>query len=318
MVSDRTRTTRGQHHEDGHRHHRRRTCRTAGGPHHRPDPSQPQCFSTTAPTATPPRPTCTTSSRTTAHRRRSSAPPPVASSRHTTRVTLRTDRILDVEAVGGTFRLTSACGDVIDANAVILATGVRDELPAISGLDGLWGDLVAACPFCHGHELTGRRVGIVGATRAAHLVSLLGPIAGDLVVFAHDGEAPEGLPSGVTVLPGPVAAVRRAGDGVEVRLEDGTVESVASLFVGTTLHQRAPFAAQLGLELNPSGCVRIDELGRTSRPGVFAAGDLAHLPAFPMPMSAVILAAAAGQVAASAAIAMPRDHSRIRPWHSSS
>ena len=34
---------------------------------------------------------------------------------------------------------------------------------------------------------------------------------------------------------------------------------------------------------------------------MFAAGDLAHTPAYPMPMASVIAAAAAGQLAASAA-----------------
>jgi thioredoxin reductase len=51
----------------------------------------------------------------------------------------------------------------------------------------------------------------------------------------------------------------------------------------------------------PSGCVRIDEFGRTSRPGVYAAGDLAHLPSLPMPLAAVLTAAAAGLLAATAA-----------------
>jgi thioredoxin reductase len=51
----------------------------------------------------------------------------------------------------------------------------------------------------------------------------------------------------------------------------------------------------------PSGCVRVDELGRTSRPGVYAAGDLAHLAAMPMPLASVLSAASAGLLAAVAA-----------------
>ena len=37
-------------------------------------------------------------------------------------------------------------------------------------------------------------------------------------------------------------------------------------------------------------------------PGVLAAGDMAHLAAYPMPMASVVSATAAGQLAASAAI----------------
>ena len=67
---------------------------------------------------------------------------------------------------GGGFTLTTADGSELSAAAVVLATGLRDELPAVEGLDALWGDLVAACPFCHGHEAAGRRVGILGAAAA--------------------------------------------------------------------------------------------------------------------------------------------------------
>ena len=37
--------------------------------------------------------------------------------------------------------------------------------------------------------------------------------------------------------------------------------------------------------------------GHTSVPGVFAAGDLAHVAELPMPMASVLAAAAAGQLA---------------------
>ena len=73
--------------------------------------------------------------------------------------------------------------------------------------------------------------------------------------------------------------------------------------MSTTLAQRAPFADQLGLALNPSGCVEVDAMGRTSLPGVHEAGDMAHLASLPMPMASVMTAAASGQVAAAALVA---------------
>ena len=62
----------------------------------------------------------------------------------------------------------------------------------------------------------------------------------------------------------------------------------------------------------PSGCVRIDELGRTSRPGIYAAGDMAHLPSLPMPLASVLNAAAAGLLAGTTADQdlLAEDH----PW----
>ena len=214
----------------------------------------------------------------------------------------RVDRIEDVD---GTFHLQAADGSTMTADVLILATGVRDALPPVPGLDGLWGDLVAHCPFCHGHELSGRRVGILGVSVAPHLSALLGPIASELVVLADGEPLPDGWVPTSAVRPERVVSVERHDDGVRVVLEgaDGEQvhEHVAGLFVKPTSRQSAPFAEQLGLELNPSGCVRVDEFARSSRERVFCAGDMAHLPAYPMPMASVVMAAASGQLAASAA-----------------
>ena len=54
----------------------------------------------------------------------------------------------------------------------------------------------------------------------------------------------------------------------------------------------SPLPAQLGCELDESGAIVIDEEGRTSVPGVYAAGDATT------DKKAVVLAAAAGSRAA--------------------
>ena len=218
-------------------------------------------------------------------------------------VTVREERVATVERDGDGFRLTLASGEVVTAYAVVLATGVRDELPPIPGLREVWGDLAAQCPFCHGFEFAGRRIAILGAAAAPHLSALLGPVAGELVVFDQGQDLPEGATLDAPRVTAGVSAVQRHGDGLRLALDDGSSEDVAVLFVVPTLHQSAPFAEQLGLDLNPSGCVLVDEFGRTSVPGVTAGGDLAHLAAFPMPMASVVQAMAAGQLAGNSAIA---------------
>jgi thioredoxin reductase len=216
------------------------------------------------------------------------------------RVDVRAQRVDRIAALHeGGFLLTTEDGVEVVAAGVVLATGLRDELPAVEGLADLWGDLVAACPFCHGHEAAGTRVGILGGVPAPHLSRLLGPVAGSLVVLPHEDEDPADLPDGVEVVAGRVVRAARDGGEVVLTLEDGHEERVATLFVAPTFTQSAPFAEQLGLELNPSGCVRVDELGRTSLPGVGAGGDLAHQAALPKPMVSVVQAMAGGQLAAS-------------------
>jgi thioredoxin reductase len=193
-------------------------------------------------------------------------------------VSVRDQRVESVEEVDGLFRLHVADGTEVMARALVLATGVRDTLPPVPGLAALWGDLVAHCPFCHGHELSGQRIGILGAAIAPHLSGLLGRIASEILVLT-DGEAvPDGLSAGTAVRTEPVVSVERHDGGVRVvlagaddeQVPGGRSEQVGGLFVKPELSQSAPFAEQLGLELNPSGAVRVDEFAGRAASGCSA------------------------------------------------
>jgi len=215
----------------------------------------------------------------------------------------------EVAAISGSlgdFTLELAGGESLRTRRVLLAAGVRDHLPEIPGIDEEFGDLIAHCPFCHGHEFAGRRVGILGAApHVAAMASMLGPVAGELVVLTHGDPLDEATAAnlgrlGVPVVDRPVAAVRREDDGLVVELDDADSERLGGLFVKTDWEQATPFAAQLGLDLSEMGAVTVDAFGRTSVPGVYAAGDMAQPPGVPMPMAAVLVAASAGLVAAAA------------------
>jgi thioredoxin reductase len=199
-------------------------------------------------------------------------------------VTVRDAAATSVSADGDGFRVEVG-DELARARGLVLATGLRDGLPDRPGLVELFGDVVAHCPFCHGHEFAGKPVAVLG--EAGHLAGIMGPVA-----------------SSVTPLdPERVASFSRADDGVRVTLTDGSIEAYGGVFVATTLTQAAPFAEQLGLATLPSGCVEVDVLGRTSVPGVHAAGDMAHHPDLGMPMASVLTAAASGLVAAASLVA---------------
>ncbi|WP_242504097.1 FAD-dependent oxidoreductase [Promicromonospora panici] len=105
--------------------------------------------------------------------------------------------------------------------------------------------------------------------------------------------------AGVAVRLQAVKELMPSAAGATVSFADGPDEEVGGVFVAAELGQRAPFAEQLGLGLLPSGAVEVDATGRTSVPGVFAAGDMAHTSATPMPLASVLTAAASGLVAAA-------------------
>lgn len=57
-----------------------------------------------------------------------------------------------------------AGADEFRGRRIILATGVRDELPALPGLSALWGKSVFHCPYCHGFELNEGRIGVLATS----------------------------------------------------------------------------------------------------------------------------------------------------------
>ncbi len=65
------------------------------------------------------------------------------------------------------------------AARLILAVGVVDELPDLPGLREGWGKGVLHCPYCHGYEVAGRRLGVLAllpfATHQANLIPEWGP-----------------------------------------------------------------------------------------------------------------------------------------------
>lgn len=202
------------------------------------------------------------------------------------------------------FAVTTADGQELEAARVLLATGVRDELPDLPGLAALWGSVVAHCPFCHGHEFAGGTVAVQGGPHATRLASMMSRIASDVVVL--DGHHEVGAEdrsrleaAGVAVRDARVREVAAADHGATLTLDDGSTLAVDGFFVRTSFVQSAPFAEQLGLDLLSSGCIEVDAFGKTSRPGVYAAGDLSHTSALPMPLASVLTAASAGLVAAA-------------------
>lgn len=59
-------------------------------------------------------------------------------------------QVTTINPVESHFEITLSDGAQYQARKIILATGVKDELPEIPGLKPLWGKSVFHCPYCHG------------------------------------------------------------------------------------------------------------------------------------------------------------------------
>ena len=68
------------------------------------------------------------------------------------------------------FSVTTRTGRTYEAKKLILATGIKDNLPDIKGFSECWGISVIHCPYCHGYEFRGKKTAILAdGEKAFHL-----------------------------------------------------------------------------------------------------------------------------------------------------
>ncbi|MEE1622368.1 NAD(P)/FAD-dependent oxidoreductase [Zafaria sp. Z1313] len=230
-------------------------------------------------------------------------------------------RIVAAEAVsaareGEAFAVVLSTGTRVTGRRLLLATGLVDELPDVPGVRGEWGGRVLHCPYCHGYEVRGQRIGILATTPfAVHQALLFRQLSDTVTVFLHriDGFGPEESAQlaalGVRTVPGPVARVEPEEAGAEhaddhgssplaVVLAGGERIEVDALAVGPRMIARGGLYEQLGGELSEHPMGRFIEtgpMGRTPIEGVWAAGNSSDL-------SAMVSVAGGGGTMAAAAI----------------
>lgn len=187
------------------------------------------------------------------------------------------------------------------ARRLLFATGLRDVVPEVPGVQERWGRDLLHCPYCHGYEVRDQPVGVLGGTPAAveHAL-LLRQWSHDVVFFAHttalsDLEREQLVARAIGIVDGEVAELVVTDDQLTgVRMADGRVVPRTALFVRPAFVPNDTLLHVLGTEVDAHGWPIVDATGRTSVAGVWAAGNAVN------PRAQVITAAGEGSAAAIA------------------
>jgi thioredoxin reductase len=200
------------------------------------------------------------------------------------------------------FQIISSEGHRFKGRKLLLATGVRDQLPRLEGLADFYGTSVHHCPYCDGYEWRDRPLAAYGHGKAGLGLALALKTWSDDVVICSDGHAlsrqrfaPLIKQFGLKIHLRPIARL----EGIRGRLQrivfdDGTSVEREAMFFNTGQRQKSDLAQKLGCEFDRKGGVVVDRRARTCVPGLFLAGDAMKEVQF------VICAAAEGAVAAVA------------------
>ena len=217
-------------------------------------------------------------------------------------VTVRDAVVEDAVPEDGHFVVTTADGTRVRARKLLLASGVKDEVPDIEGFEPTYGVSAFHCPYCDGWERRGQAIAILGKGTKGYALALeLLGWTHDIVLCTngpHELEAEE------------AACLERNGIFLEerqiTRLEskDGVLSAVAfaagpalpreALFFSTPTNQSCGIASALGCEFNERGSVKTGAYEKTNVPGLYVAGDASHH------VELAIVAAAEGAMAALA------------------
>lgn len=200
------------------------------------------------------------------------------------------------------FQVKLASGSAIRARRLLFATGVRDLLPEIPGVQERWGKSIHQCPYCHGWEVRDKPVAVY--QQGEYTFFRAGTIhqwAPDLLLLT-DGPAQVTAEQrtqlqrlGIDIDERPLMRLEGLGATLErIVFDDGASVRRTSLFIGPRQEQRSMMPALIGCAKSEDGVyIRVDAQGQTSVPGIYAAGDMTG------PLQQVVTAAASGLVAAA-------------------
>ena len=215
-------------------------------------------------------------------------------------VHFRSCNVTSVRADDKRFELRLADGLPLRCRKLLLATGVRDELPKIPGIGEFYGHSVHHCPYCDGWEARDEPIAVYGKRgRAFEMARALTAWSSDLVVCSNgaaglDAEQRRQLArNGIRIIEERIAGLSgRDGQLDAIVFEGGRRLPRRRLFFDTPTCGQAELPRQLGCRIRRDGSVHCSGYEATEVPGVFIAGNIAG------DVQLVIFAAAEGAKAA--------------------
>ncbi|BCW04644.1 NAD(P)/FAD-dependent oxidoreductase [Arthrobacter sp. NtRootA1] len=215
---------------------------------------------------------------------------------------IRAGDVTELVLSGGSgFWVLLSDGQRVSARRLLIATGLRDELPDIPGLAARWARDVLHCPYCHGFEVRDRQLGVLGGSaESVRYVQTVRQWTTDVVFFTPPGsltplQRSELVARAIGIVEGTVKRVLVENDQLSgVEMDDGRIIRRQALFVPPRFVPHNDLLARIGCEMDDSGWVVRDGTGLTTIPGVWVAGNVAN------PRAQVITAAGEGSTSAIA------------------
>jgi thioredoxin reductase len=171
-------------------------------------------------------------------------------------------------------------GGKVTSHTVLLATGVRDHLPHVPGLDDCYGTSVHHCPYCDGWETRGRTIAALGdGVSPVGLALSLRTWSSSILACTNGAAVParhrrQLAAHDIRILEAPIARiVHHEGRVRRLEFADGRHTACDAIFFTSGQSQQCELARTLGCQFTNTGTVKTDRLGQTCVPGIYVVGD---------------------------------------------
>ena len=215
-------------------------------------------------------------------------------------------RVVSLAKTGDGFQVDLGPGGVLNAPAVIIATGTTHRTLDVPGEKEFTGRGVSYCATCDGPFFKNKKIMVAGGGDAAcDEAQYLSRLSPHIVLVHRRGQFRAQKALADRVLANPHIEVRFNTRITEIRGETSVTsvtletdgarreEDASAVFIFAGSVPRTEFAAALGLAADESGCLITDQNMATAVPGLFVAGDVRATP-----FRQVVVAAGEGAVAA--------------------
>ncbi|TDF99460.1 NAD(P)/FAD-dependent oxidoreductase [Paenibacillus piri] len=214
----------------------------------------------------------------------------------------RPAKVTDIRKLHDGFQIITDSGETIESRKLLMATGLKEVFPAIPGLAEMYGKSLFHCPYCDGWELRDQPLIVLSDNpKVFHMAKLLYNWSRDLVICTNGrsvltDKQKQVLDSRNIIETEQTIAAFHGSEGKlrQVEFTDGSRINRTGGFVTPQWLPQAVFREGLGYETTELDGIRTDEMGKSTVPGLFAAGEAAS-----GAPSQLIVAAAAGSMAAA-------------------
>ncbi|WP_240964556.1 NAD(P)/FAD-dependent oxidoreductase [Flavivirga algicola] len=191
------------------------------------------------------------------------------------------DKAVKAKKTGNTFHVLTASGKEFEAKKLIFATGIKDIMPSIKGLQDCWGISVVHCPYCHGYEIKNKKTGIIANGELAfHLAPMVKNLTNSLTILTS-GKAdfsPEQISklkkNNIEIIEKEILEIEHLNGHIKnVVFDDNSKEPFEATYAALPFKQHSDIPELLGCELNEQGYIQVDMMHKTTVEGVFACGD---------------------------------------------